>query len=86
MEPGLGEYLGLGLGSLPRLARSGRPVWSCGLGTLGSSAGLGAPAAASPAVGTRGQHDVESHCQYLGLLEQRNMDSDLSDAARQPAT
>ena len=63
MEPRLGQHLGLGLGTLPRLARFGRPVWSRRLGALGPSAGVGAAPAASPAVGTRGKYDVESHCQ-----------------------
>ncbi len=63
---------------MPRLARSGRPVWSGGLGALGTPAAVGAAAATSTAVGTRGQPDVESHCQWLGILEQRSMDSDLT--------
>jgi len=79
MGPKLGQGLGLGLESLPRLARVGRPVprSSGGLGTLGPRAGLGAAAATSTVVGTRGQPDVEPHCQQLGILEQRSMDSDL---------
>ena len=44
MEPGLGQSLRLGLESLPRLARSGRPKWSGGLGALGARAGVGAAA------------------------------------------
>ncbi len=48
---------------MPRLARSGRPVWSGGLGALGTPAAVGAAAATSTAVGTRGQPDVEPHCQ-----------------------
>ena len=54
MGPGLGQHLGLGLESLPRLARSGRPVWSGGLGPLGPPAAVGAAAAITTAVGTRG--------------------------------
>lgn len=78
MGPGLGQRLGLGLESLPRLATSGRPVWSGGLGTLGAPAAVGAAAATSTAVGARGSADVEPDCKCLGVLEQRNMDSGLT--------
>lgn len=78
MEPGLGYRLQLGLESLPRLARSGRPKRSGGLGTLGAPAAVGAAAATSPAVGARGSADVEPDCQWLGILEQRNMDPGLT--------
>jgi hypothetical protein len=78
MGPGLGQGLRLGLESLPRLARSGRPKWSGGLGTLGSPAAVGAAAATSTAVGAWGSADVEPDCQWLGILEQPNMDSDLT--------
>jgi hypothetical protein len=81
MGPGLGQQLGLE--SLPRLARSRRPVprWSGRpgrLGTLGTLAAVGSAAATSTAVGAWGQRDVEPYCQWLGILEQRGMDSDLT--------
>jgi hypothetical protein len=69
--PGLGQRLRLGLESLPRLATSGRPVWSGGLGTMGPPAAVGAAAATSTAVGTRGQPDVKPDRQWVGILEQR---------------
>jgi hypothetical protein len=75
MEPGLGRRLRLGLESLPRLARCGRPKW---VGALGTPAGVGAAAAASTIVGAWGSADVEPDCQRLGILEQRNMDSRLA--------
>ena len=78
MGPGLGQRLRLGLESLPRLATSGRPVWSGGLGTMRPPAAVGAAAATSTAVGTRGQPDVEPYRQWMGILEQRSMDSDLT--------
>jgi hypothetical protein len=78
MGPGLGQRLRLGLESLPRLATSGRPVWSGGLGTMRPPAAVGAAAATSTAVGTRGQPDVEPHRQWVGILEQRSMDSGLT--------
>ena len=81
MESGLGQGLELGLESLPRLATSGRPVWSGRLGTLGAPAAVGAAATASRAVGAWGPADVEPDCQRLGILEQRNMDSDLKTPA-----
>jgi hypothetical protein len=77
MEPGLGQGLGLGLESLPRLAGPGRPVRSGGLGTLGPTAAVGAAATTSGAVGAGGEPDVEPHRRQLGVLEQRSMDSDL---------
>jgi hypothetical protein len=43
---------------------------------------MGAGAAASSAVGVWGSTDVEPDCQRLGILEQRNMDSDLSKGNR----
>jgi hypothetical protein len=63
MESGLGQHRGLGLESLPRVARSRRSVRSGGLGTVGAPAAVGAAAATPTAVGTRGQPDVEPHCQ-----------------------
>jgi hypothetical protein len=84
MEPELGQNLRLGLESLPRLARSGRPNRSDGLPPLGSSAAVGAAAATPTAVGARGSADVESDCQWLGILEQRNMDSDLTKPTATP--
>lgn len=78
MGPGLGQSLRLGLESLPRLARSGRPKWSGGLGTLGARAGVGAAAATARAVGAWGSADVEPDDRCLGILEQRNMDSGLT--------
>src|ERR1700753_3973075 len=77
MEPGLGQGLGLGLESLPRLAGAGRPVRACRLGTVGSAAGVGAAAATPAGLGAGGQPDVEPDCELLGILEQRNLDSDL---------
>jgi hypothetical protein len=79
MEPGLGHQLRLGLESLPRLARSGGPTWSGGLGTLGAPAAVGAAAATCTAVGAGGSADVEPDGQWLGILEQRNMDFDLRE-------
>ena len=78
MEPGLGHRLQLGLESLPRLARSGRPKRSGGLGTLGTAAAVGPAAATCAAVGARGSADVEPDRQRLGILEQRNMDPGLT--------
>jgi hypothetical protein len=78
MGPGLGHRLRLGLESLPRLARSAE---SGRLGPLGTPAGVGAAAAAPAAVGARGSADVEPDPQCLGLLEQRNLDSGLSEPA-----
>lgn len=78
MGPGLERRLQLGLESLPRLARSGRPKWPGGLGPVGSAAGVGAAATATTAVGARGCADVESDCKRLGILEQRNLDSRLA--------
>jgi hypothetical protein len=46
-------------------------------GPLGSPAAVGAAAATSTAVGAWGPADVEPDCQWLGILEQRNMDFDL---------
>jgi hypothetical protein len=86
MGPGLGQGLQLGLESLPRLARSSSPKRSVGLGTLGSPAAVGAAAAASTVVGARGSADMEPDCQWLGVLEQRNMDSDLTERPLSPAT
>ena len=77
MGPGLGQRLQLGLESLPRLARSGKPRWPGGLGALGTPAGVGAAAATPTVVGTRGSADVEPDSQRLGFLEQRNMDAGL---------
>jgi hypothetical protein len=84
--PGLGQGLRLGLESLPLLARSGRPKWSGGLGTLGTPAGVGAAAATSTAVAAWGSADVEHDCQWLGILEQRNMDSDLTKGPLSPGS
>ena len=84
MGPGLGQSRGLGLESVPRLATSGRPVWSGGLGTVGSPAAVGAAATASTAVGARGELDVEPHRQWLGILEQRGVDPDLTARGLSP--
>jgi hypothetical protein len=84
MEPGLGHRLQLGLESLPRLGRSARPKRSGGLGTLGAAAAVGGAAAASPAVGARGSADVEPDRQWLGILEQRNMDPGLTKRRLSP--
>ena len=81
MEPGLGHRLQLGLESLPRLARSGRPKWSGRLGTLGAAA-LGVAAATRARVGARGSADVEPDRQWLGILEQRNMDPGLTNQSQ----
>jgi hypothetical protein len=79
----MGQRLRLGLESLPRLARSGRPKWSGGLGTLGTPA-VGTAAATSTAVGAWGSADVEPDCPCLGILEQRNMDSGLTKRRLSP--
>ena len=78
MGPELGEGLRLGLESLPRRARSGRPNWAGRLWALGSPAVMGAAATTSTVVGAWGTGDVEPDCQRLGILEQQNMDSDLT--------
>jgi hypothetical protein len=39
---------------------------------------VGTAATTATAVGARGSGDVEPDCQWLGILEQRSMDSDLS--------
>ena len=79
MGLGLGQSLRLGLESLPRLARSGRPEWSGGLGALGARTGVGAAAATAPAVGAWGSAHVEPDHRCVGILEQRNMDSGLTE-------
>jgi|SRR5947208_7488861 hypothetical protein len=81
MGPRLGQGVRLGLESLPGLARSGRPKRTGGLGALGTAAAVGAAAATSTAVGAWGTADVEPHRQRLGILEQRNMDSRLTQRA-----
>ena len=78
MGPRLGQSLRLGLEPLPRLARSSRPKWSGGLGALGARTGLGAAAATAAAVGAWGSADVEPDHRCLGILEQRDMDSGLT--------
>ena len=75
--PELGEGLRLGLESLPRRARSGRPNWSGRLRALGSRADVGAAATTSTAVGAGGAGDVEPDCEWVGILEQPDLDSDL---------
>ena len=62
MGPELGDGLRLGLESLPRRARSGRPNRSGRLRTLGSPADVGAAATTSTAVGAGGAGDVEPDC------------------------
>lgn len=84
MESGLGQRLGLGLASLPRLATPGRPDRPLGLGTLGTPAGVGTAAAASTGVGARCPTDVEPDRRGLGPLEQRNMDAHLSGHRAEP--
>lgn len=79
MGLGLGGGLRLGLEPVPRLARSSRPKWSGGLGTVGPPAALGVAAAVPTAVGARCSADVEPDRQWLGILEQQNMDSDLNN-------
>jgi len=74
----LGEGLRLGLESLPRRARSGRPNWSGRLRALGSRADVGAAATTSTAVGAGGAGDVEPDCEWVGILEQPDLDSDLT--------
>jgi hypothetical protein len=78
MGPRLGHGLGLGLEPVPRVATCRRSLRSGGLGTLGPSAAVGATAATSTVVGARGSADVEPDCQWLGILEQPNLDSDLT--------
>ena len=46
---------------------------------MGPPAAVGPAAATSTAVGTRGQPDVEPYRQWMGILEQRSMDSDLTN-------
>ena len=79
MGLGLGQQLGLE--SLPRNPSSGTPLprWSGGLGTVGTSAAVGAAATTYTAVGAWGQRDVQPYCQSVGILEQRRMDSDLTN-------
>jgi hypothetical protein len=62
MGPELGDGLRLGLESLSRRARSGRPNRSGRLRTLGSPADVGAAATTSTAVGAGGAGDVEPDC------------------------
>lgn len=57
----VGQNLGLGLESMPHLARSQGPVWSRGLGTVGPAAAVGAAAATSAVMGTRSQRDMENY-------------------------
>jgi hypothetical protein len=45
---------------------------------MGSAADVGAATAGSTAVGAGCSGDVESDCQWVGILEQPNMDSDLT--------
>ncbi len=52
--------------------------------TLGSPAAVGAAAATTTAVGAWGSADVEPDCQWLGILEQPNMDSDLTEHQLSP--
>jgi hypothetical protein len=75
MGPGLGHRLQLGLEPVPRLARSG----SGGVGTLGTAAAMGATAATSAGVGPSGAPDVEPDPQYVGLLQQRNLDPGVTE-------
>ena len=77
MGPGLESRAGLELGTVPRLATPGWPV-AGELGTLGSPTTVGIAAAAPAAVGTRGQRDVEPDFGCLGILEQRQLDADLT--------
>jgi hypothetical protein len=46
---------------------------------VGSSADMGTAAATSTAVGARCSGDVESDRQWVGILEQPNVDSDLTE-------
>jgi hypothetical protein len=78
MGPELGQGVRLGLESLPRRARSGRPNRSGRLWPLGSPADVGAAATTSTAMGARCSGYVEPDCERLGILEQPHMDSDLS--------
>ena len=61
---------------MPRLASSGTRAG--GLGTLGTPAGVGAAGATSTGMGAAGPPDVEPHSQYLGILQQRHMEFDLT--------
>jgi hypothetical protein len=80
----LGEGLRLGLEPLPRRTRSGRPNGSGELGTLGTPADVGAAATPSTAVGARGTGDVEPDREWVGILEQPDMDSDLTKPTAEP--
>jgi hypothetical protein len=78
MGPELGQGVRLGLESLPRRARSGRPNWPGRLRPLGGRAAMGAAAATSTAMGAWRSGHVEPDRERLGILEQPNMDSDLT--------
>ena len=75
MGSGLGHQLSLGLESVSRLARSG----TGGLGALGTPAAVGAAAAPSAGVGASGAPDVEPDHRSVGILQQRNLDPDLTE-------
>jgi len=66
-DPGWGSVYDWDWNHCQRLARSGRPKWSRGLGTLGPPA-VGAAATTSTAVGAWGPADVEPDCPCLGIL------------------
>jgi hypothetical protein len=87
MEPGLGQRLGLGLASVPRLATPGWTVRTGGVGALGTSAAMGSPATTSAGLGARGANDVEpDRRRQLGNLEQRGLDSALTKIADRQET
>jgi hypothetical protein len=47
---------------------------------MGTAAAVGAAAAAATRVGAAGASDVESHRGFLGVLQQRSVDANLTGA------
>lgn len=47
---------------------------------MGTATAVGAAAATATRVGAAGTSDVEPHCEFLGLLQQRSVDVDLTSA------
>lgn len=74
MGSGLGHRLPVELESVPRLAGAG----AGGLGTLGTAATVGPAAAAATGVGAAGPPDVEPDVRHVGVLQQRDLDANLS--------
>ena len=76
--PGLGQHLRLGLEPVPRLGTRGGPGRSDGQRAMGSPADLGAAPATATAVGPGRTGDVEYDRACLGVLEQQDLDADLT--------